>query len=1221
MADPLSIASGIAGLLSLAGAAFHVVHQYIRTAKDAKDFVKALSKELQSLSSVLQGVKILAEAYEQDETEPSVGLRLEHISACSRVLDDILKGTSSIRDTVKNQKSRTSKVENLKWPFRKSKTDELINELSRHKATLSLALDAASLSALVDCLGKVKRECVLNFFMPIDPSPNLQSSWKLRHPGTGIWLTESLRFRTWLLEEGSKIWLSGIPGAGKTVLAGAAIREALQQVATVSNVGVAFFFCDYKNKKTWNITNILGAIATQLAWQNESAFAKLKQYHNEIKPRQGMQLRPKAEDLHEVIIEESEAFDRILLVVDGLDECGDNAEIVSRVLSRLNQDIPNLSSALFSRDEPGIRDVLQDQFDQIDIAAHSEDISLYVGAELEKRIEQRQLRINDMHLKDEILLILTTGAQGMFRWVACQLDALGECITDADRRTALYELPKTLPETYERILVRVNQKRRSVQRLVQLTLRFLAIEHPIQLLTAAGLCHFVSVPEKSGTKWDISSVVTEQEVARACSSFLRKSADGRLFEFAHFSVREYLQNSSLLERPDLKPYHISKSSINDTVASQYLRFLQLKNFDCKPCRAPGDGCGLCAGKENLGSLYTVAAASWPMHVQAVENCGSHSSAELLELQKSLLHPAKSNVYMNWVTRFCWCLHQKVNTEYVLDLVLEPSLSTLHVAAALDLTEVGTWLLGTYTTINSEVQADSLLEFSIAGIFAFVKDVIQDASHAFSRYKYRSRTASLMDQLSSRGAKLSGSSQRFQGRRLMQITCNFAACGNMTPLKCLLENGWNLCSEDISIASCWFTEGFCKDQENELRNLVKFLNTHEIHKTREGYQLCALIWNMAIRSSHKFTADTSLLPSSITLSDAALVETAVSAITLDDVQALVTCEQDVRFNIREFKDKDEVYAVHIAASWHAFKILKYMLNAGCEMRRSDSDGRNFLHMLTRSNTSRTFDASVLEEIRAQHGAEFEKLMDAVNHEGQTALDMAFEISNINVAKWLFEKRGRELSCCHGKICIWDKAANAESIALLQMLKDSSYPCHTDCSAGRPFHALNPGAGMEKFELLNTLYPSSLKSCTSAKLALESCLSRWARQTVLPYTMDGSVIQALLHKSETLSATSPAAIDFCCRIISETSWRRFERTIKILEPFLEHGIDVHPGSGSRSMLEEACNLFNITTAQVRDGDIHLLEAILDRVDNKKLNRYDRYGSSILHRVCTAPGIDPE
>lgn len=440
MADPLSIASGIAGLLSLAGAAFHGVHQYVRTVKDAKDFVKALTKELQSLSSVLQGVKVLAEAFEQDDTAPSVGLGLEHISSCRTVLDEILKETKKIREAINSQESLTSKVEYVKWPFRKSKTEDLINQLSRHKATLTLALDAASLSALADCLGKVnesgeklakihegvenlqvlkqihldaQRERVLTFFMPIDPSPNLQTSWKLRHPGTGIWLTESLRFRTWISEAGSKIWLSGIPGAGKTVLAGAAIREALQHAATGSRVGIAFFFCDYKNPDTWDTTNILGAIATQLAWQNESAFAKLKDYYDKIKPRLGTQLRPDPEDLHEVIIEESEAFERVLLVVDGLDECGDNAEKVSRALSDLIQEIPNLSSAFFSRDEAGIRDILQDHFDQISIAAHSEDISLYVGAELEKRIELGHLRIFDTTLKDEILSRLTSGAQGM----------------------------------------------------------------------------------------------------------------------------------------------------------------------------------------------------------------------------------------------------------------------------------------------------------------------------------------------------------------------------------------------------------------------------------------------------------------------------------------------------------------------------------------------------------------------------------------------------------------------------------------------------------------------------------------------------------------------------------------------------------------------------------------------------------------------------------------
>lgn len=440
MADPLSVASGIAGLLSLAGAAFRGVHQYIRSVKDAKDYVKALSKELQSLNSILQGVRVLAEAFEQDGAASSVILRLEHVSDCKNVLNEIIKETTKIREAIDKQKSISSKIETLRWPFRKSKTEELINELSRHKATLSLACDAASLSALVDCLGKVseseqklakmhdgienlqvlrqiqldaERERILNFFMPTDPGPNLQSSLKLRHPGTGVWLTESLRFRTWISDVGSNIWLSGIPGAGKTILAGAAIQEAIQQATIAPNIGVGFFFCDYKNQQTWNILNILGAIAVHLAQQNEAAFLKLQKYHDKIKPRLGIRHTPDADDLYEVIIDESEEFDRIFLVIDGLDECGDDTEHVCKVLSDLARDISNMSSALFSRDEEAIRDNFQGQFDQIPIAAHAEDISLYVGAELDKRIEQGRLRISDIALKDEILLRLISGAQGM----------------------------------------------------------------------------------------------------------------------------------------------------------------------------------------------------------------------------------------------------------------------------------------------------------------------------------------------------------------------------------------------------------------------------------------------------------------------------------------------------------------------------------------------------------------------------------------------------------------------------------------------------------------------------------------------------------------------------------------------------------------------------------------------------------------------------------------
>ncbi|KAF3008266.1 hypothetical protein E8E14_001935 [Neopestalotiopsis sp. 37M] len=1257
MADPLSIASGIAGLLSLAGAAFHGVHQYVRTVKDAKDFIKALSKELQSLSSVLQGVKVLAEAFEQDGTGPSVGLGLEHISSCRTVLDEILKETKKIREAINSQKSLNSKVEYVKWPFRKSKTEDLINQLSRHKATLTLALDAASLSALADCLGKVnesgvrlakiqegvenlqvlkqihldaQRKDILNFFMPVDPSPNLQTSWKLRHPGTGIWLTESLRFRTWISEAGSKIWLSGIPGAGKTVLAGAAIRETLQQAATGSKVGVAFFFCDYKNPETWDTTNILGAIATQLAWQNESAFAKLKGYHDKIKPRLGTQLRPDPEDLHEVISEESEAFDKLFLVIDGLDECGDNAERVSKALLDLTQDVPNLSSAFFSRDEAGIRDILQDHFDQISIAAHSEDISLYVGAELEKRIELGHLRIFDTTLKDEILSRLTSGAQGMFRWVACQLDALGECVTDADRRAALYELPKTLPQTYERILGRVNQKRHSVQRLVRLTLHFLALPTRLFRLSAAQLCLAVSIPEQLGIKWDDSLLVTEQEITRACSSFLRKSASGKYFEFAHFSVREYLQDPSLLERSDLRPYHVSDGAISDNVACQFLRFLHLQNFDHKPCRNLGDGCELCTEKEKSFGLYRIAASNWPGLLLSIQECGSQSSMELLKLQKSLLHPRKCNPYLNWAIEFCVCLHHPgLDTDYVFPLVLDSGLSTLHVAAALDLKQVGKWLLGLFAPSASRPHVGTVLEFSVAGVLALVRDVEILSSHygtsVLRRYVEHFRSSSFTDNFATLAETLSTPSQAFKGRKLMRTSCEYAVHRIFLPFQSLLTNGWKLCSEDIPIATHRLSEleklSFAsKKDETQLLDLLKQLNALGIYEDEEGHKLCQLIWGLAIRLGHTFTTDTSLLPSHITLSEVALLETAVTAIRHDNLESLLTCEKDPRFNLREFEDKDGQYGLHIAARYGASEILNYMTDTGCDVRRLTSNGWNFLHASAYYGRLDDFEIKGTEEHHGWLREVLQELMSAVNNQGQTPLNLAFEEDEVSTARWMLTHHPKQLGCCHGNECLWEQATSTKSMGLLQLLKENNFPVHPDYSAGRPFQSLHPYTEMEKFDLLCALYPNSLKNQKDGKLAFESCLSIWAKKLDLdPEDMDIDVVQAMRYYSEALSPTSPAATDFCCRLVSKLDSSELQPTLIFLRPFLEHGIDLHPRAGAKSILETACKSFTTEDIQDRESAIDILTIILDRVDGKKLNRLDECGDSILHTVCTSPGID--
>src|SRR5437773_699433 len=45
-----------------------------------------------------------------------------------------------------------------------------------------------------------------------------------------------------------------------------------------------------------------------------------------------------------------------------------------------------------------------------------------------------------------------------FRWVVCQLDALGDCFSLCELREALESLPITLDDTYARILCKIQEK-------------------------------------------------------------------------------------------------------------------------------------------------------------------------------------------------------------------------------------------------------------------------------------------------------------------------------------------------------------------------------------------------------------------------------------------------------------------------------------------------------------------------------------------------------------------------------------------------------------------------------------------------------------------------------------------------------------------------------------------------------------------------------------------
>ncbi|THY06176.1 purine and uridine phosphorylase [Aureobasidium pullulans] len=92
-------------------------------------------------------------------------------------------------------------------------------------------------------------------------------------------------------------------------------------------------------------------------------------------------------------------------------------------------------------------------FELNDKGKQQPDISSYVHGRLES--DELQRWKNQAALRTDVAEVLTRKANGMFRWAALQLDVLKQCQTKPAIRRALANLPRTLNDTYARMLTSI----------------------------------------------------------------------------------------------------------------------------------------------------------------------------------------------------------------------------------------------------------------------------------------------------------------------------------------------------------------------------------------------------------------------------------------------------------------------------------------------------------------------------------------------------------------------------------------------------------------------------------------------------------------------------------------------------------------------------------------------------------------------------------------------
>ncbi|KAL3602794.1 hypothetical protein FPOAC2_07106 [Fusarium poae] len=985
MADPLSLAASIAGLISLADVTFKYTYKFVRAAKDAKNDVSTLADEINNLGSVLRVLEALASDMEAEGDQFDPTLRNHYLNHCFKTLSRIEMKTKKATERFVRSKVE-SIYQHLKWPFSASETRSLLDELSRHKETISMALAADSMQKLqlsltkIDKLGEniskvekiVKRveintlievnaqkQRILNYFMKADPQDNLATSIKLRHSMTGLWLTESTDFVRWIDTPGSKLWLTGIPGAGKTVLAGSVIQEVLSRSYSRNDIGVAFFFCDYKNPKTWETVNILGAIANQLARQRKEAFEILNLYYDDLHPPEHIGNNPDSDELRSKISQMSDLFHRTIIVIDGLDECGDNTDDVVDTLIQMIEDSENTSLAVFSRDHYNIRVNLEAEFEIIPIIAHTNDIQLYVGAELDRRVRTQRLQLATLHMKQEIQEVLVSRAEGMFRWVVCQLDYLCDCAHDDERREALSKLPPDLPESYRRLLERVNRCSPRVQDMVQKCLHFLTIDEP--KLTIHELRQAVSAPERIGETLNESNTISEQEISRRCSSLIRKSTDGRHFEFAHFSVREFLENrNAVLSSPDLEKYWIDWDSTRALFSAQCLRFLQMANFDSIPIDFEE------VFASNISDLYREITETYPFYRHATtwwlrHNDVGFDDSTVLALVKSLFSPSKRACFVLWSIEI---LHQVSVWNYAsvdfhrqaCKIVNRSSFRPLHMAAALNLPEICSFLLLEESDANRRAETANYIDLALVSVLAIpgMPDLCTERSKEAPRVRRvvdlflpsTERRNETIDCLIAKGAHPSSHEISLNSASVFSIVCMLAATFNdLSPITKILSLNISPTLPEIKVLQEWIPKAGSYDDQAELsaKGLMQYLGQPKTHSTDWGREAASVVWSWTLNSGFSFKKDEYLNSGLDVPSEGLDMIQIHSAIRSDDLNIIKRWLNESHRKMERLDLANAHKILHFAVLHSALRVFKYLVDEGCDPYIKNEQGNLPVHI--------------------------------------------------------------------------------------------------------------------------------------------------------------------------------------------------------------------------------------------------------------------------------------
>ena len=379
------------------------------------------------------------------------------------------------------------------------------------------------------------------------------------------------------------------------------IIKDIQDMCQTGLAILAIFYFHFGDNTKQDVRNLLSSVLFQLCSQSDQFSQVLSSiYLSHNNGSRQPSIDALLDCLKTILTLQGQA--PLYIVVDALDECPNSSglrtqrqEVLEVVKELMELRHPCLHFCVTSRPEIDIRRAF-DPLNHCNVSLHDQDgqikdlneyVKAVVGSDgvMQNWPEKvKELVIDTLTRKGGgmyVIVVLTPSisfsCDGFrFRWAYCQLETLRQCPLRYIPST-LNELPETLDETYERILQGIPKKMQKdahcILQWLTVSLRPLRVEEVAEVFAINFDEEVSGIPEFEPSWRDPNAEIAVLSACSTLVAIVSAGWDGKIVQFSHFSVKEYLTSNRIVHAEHVSHFQIYPKPAHTLLAKACLSVL------------------------------------------------------------------------------------------------------------------------------------------------------------------------------------------------------------------------------------------------------------------------------------------------------------------------------------------------------------------------------------------------------------------------------------------------------------------------------------------------------------------------------------------------------------------------------------------------------------------------------------------------------------------------